>query len=325
MDITVEDILKTFQGVERKQILSSADTDDFLTTLQKKQHWTIEEYKIFYCAIHTEYMNVPAMDHMRMHQIKDKYKFTTDWSDYFYILDNIKDEKKQSEYADYYFWYHGNQLTEEVYLELMRKNYFFKVSKDSRVRFLENNMKADNSMQWVDKYFTKEEIQAWLNSDKVRFHVEIRDEAWQLDHSKIEKVKAYYNRYESLMTYHTKVVFFNAVVQRGSIELIKFLYNEKKIKLKSKDKMRMFWHLCGDTSVGNVVEVLTELKDMGMKFTPYDLTRTKNHSQWGYMDHNDQLEHFFDMLEKEKNYKALTKKLATNNSNSSLKVKTTKI
>lgn len=325
MDIKVEDILKTFQGIKRKQILSTAQTDDFLTIIQEKKHWTMKEYKILYYALYTEYMHVPLMDHMRLHQIENKYNFTTEWSDYFYILDNIKDAQKQAQYADYYFWYHGAQLTEDIYLEFSKKPYFSKVSQESRIRFLENNIKTDNSLSWINKYFTEEELKMWLSSDNLRFHISLTEGNYTINPIKLLKVKEFYNSYEKLMKYESKVKFFNEAIQRNCLELIEFLYIEKAIRLKAKDKMKMFWHLCGDTSSSNVIEMLTELKKMGMKFTPYDLKRTKNHSQWGYMEHNDKLEHFFTMLEKEKNYECLIKKLDNGKLPGGIKQKTKKI
>lgn len=325
MDIQVEDIIKTFKGVKRETIYSTAQTDDFLTIIQAKEHWTLQEYKTLYYAYYTETMHVQIMDLMRINLVADEYNFTTNWNDYFYILDNIKDENKQAKYADYYFWYHGDQLTEEVYLEFIKKTYYSKVSKDSRVRFLENNVKTDNSLEWIDKHFSLDDIKSWLESNNLRFSIRIKDDNWNISQEKINKVKKFYNNYEKHMSYNAKLKFFNEAIERGSVELIQFLYVEKGIRLKAKDKMVMFWHLCGDTSVGNVVEMLTELRIMGMKFTPYDLKRTKKHNQWGYMEHTEKLEQFFDMLQKEKDYKTLTKKLKTKSVNSTSRVKIQKI
>lgn len=307
-DITVQEIIKSFKGVKRKEILSTAETDDFLTTIKSKKNWTLKEFKEFSLAYHLEYKISKVMDSMEIFRIQRKYKFKLDWNDYLKVLDSIDSPTKQKQYINYYIWYYYADMTEEVFKKLMNKPYFSFLNNKSKIRFLSSYLKTDNSQNWLNKYFTQEEFKQALKGFKnFSYYIKVSEKPGVYDIEKENKVKIFYNQYEHLIGNRSKLKFFYQVVKSGSLNLIEFAYKEKKIK--SINKLTLFWHVCGDTSAGNVIEILTLLKNLGMKFQEQDIINVQNNANWGYMEYKDELVHFFKILKHEKQYNDLKNKL----------------
>jgi hypothetical protein len=305
-DITIQEIIKSFKNVKRKVILSTAESDDFLDLIKNKKHWTIQEYKDFSFSYNLEYLHANLMDSLQIFSIENKYKFELSWDDYFKVLDNIKSIQKQKKYVNHYLAYYHSNMTEDYYKQLMHKPYFDLLTSDSKSRFLTNYLKIDNSNVWVNKYFTNDEIKNALK--KHIFFIEI---APSLNKKRENKIKEFYNQYEDIMDYKDKLRFFYQIAQTGSTNLITFFYIEKGVK--KLNKLKLFWHLCSDTSFTNPLETLNLLKELGVKFTKKDLQNAQEHSQWGYMEHTEELLYFFKELESEKNYKELNKSLKNKN------------
>lgn len=320
-DISVNQIIKTFKNKERKVILSTAESDDFLDVIQKKEEWTEKEYKKFFYAYSKQYKNSNPIDSLRIYSVRKKYNFTTNWNDYIKIIDSFESVEKQQEYIDYYFWYYGSSLTENYFKKLMKKSYFKNIDSKSRRRFLESNLKVDGEYDWVGKYFSQEELSQAL--EKHNFFISLLDDNFNYDANKIQKVKDYYIKYKELMSSKVKFKFFNKIVERGCLELIDFCYKEQKIKILN--KMHLLWHVCADTAHGNVFETLNELKELGLKLTEKDLERVQKHSQWGYMENRDQLLLFFKTMKSEKAYKKLNTKLVSKDNPPKNKIKVKKI
>ena len=306
-DITVQEIIATFKGIKRKQIYSTAETDNFLTAVKKKAHWTEEEYKEFILAHNIEYMSAEVMDYMAIRSVEKKNQFNLDWNYYFHVIESIEDIEKQKQYVNYYLWYYYSDINEEIYQQLMKKPYFEKVTTESKSRFLEYVLKTDNSNAWVNQYFTDEEFKVGLEKNRLSIDIYDPESANNISKEKEDSIKNFYNDYEHLMSEDVKLRMLYNIVGRGSINLINFMYNEKNIK--NIKKLHLFWNICSDTSAGNPLEILTLFKDLGLKFIPNDLIRSKKHSQWGYMQNTDQLEHFFKSLKAEKEYKKINNKL----------------
>jgi hypothetical protein len=302
-DISVQEIIATFKGIERKSILSTAQTDDFLTIIKKKNHWTIEEFKEFSFIYSLEYMNSPIMDMMVISKVVKKYNFKLNWSDYFNVIDSIKSIHKQKKYINYYFWYHTDDMNEEVYNQLLTKPYFKFLKSSSKSQFLQHCLKTDNRSAWINKYFTEKEIKKGLTIMSMHIDRNSNDDN--------EKVKEFYHTYENLMPHKIKLKFFNQVIQTGSLSLIKYFYIDKGIR--NLNKLVLLWHVCADTAANNTLEILNCLKEYGVRFTVKDLEKSKNHTQWDYMEHKEELLHFFKLIEIEKNYNQLDKKLKNKN------------
>lgn len=317
-DITVKEIIKTFKGVERKLILSTAETDDFLDAMKNKKYWTIEEYKELYYEFAKAYKNKNPIDSLAFFQVTNNNNFKTNWNDYLHILDSLETLEKQKEYIDYYFWYHGSTLNENYYQIIASKEYFSGVSDKSKIRYIESNLKINENNNWIDKYFSKEIIQQGLEKHGLFFN--IVDEHFQYDKNKEDEVKSFYLKYKDLMNNKTKFKILNKAVERGSLELIKFFYKEQKIKVLN--KKHLLWYVCADTASANVIEVLNELQELGLKFNENDLNRVQNHGQWGYMENKDKLLLFFKSLKAQKDYVKLNKKLKPKRE---VKIKTKKI
>lgn len=304
-DITVQEIVATFKNVKRKEIYSSADTDDFLEIMKKKEHWTLEEYQQFRLEYDLKYMNIDLFDLMAIRSVSTKYNFKLDWSHYFKVIENVATLKEQTTYVNYYIWYHNSDMTEEVYKEFMNKPYFKLLTSKSKSRFLSHKIETDNSNGWVYQYFTPDEIkQSWKNNT---LHIKLCASNNNVTLEKIEQVKSFYNIYESFMDYKTKVRFFHASVTTGVLPLIQFLYQEKGIQ--KLNEVKVLWHVCSDITSRNTVEILQCLKDMGFKLTPGVLKKSQEHNQWGYMENTDKLVSFIMDPIREKNYLKLDKKI----------------
>lgn len=302
-DITVEEIIRTFQGVQRPEIYSTADSDAFLETFKKKKDWTLEEYREFSLAYMLEYMHVRFMDSLAFYRLRKQYNFELTWDDYFLVIESIINTKKQREYLNYYFSQYYGIMNETVYKELMAKPYFKYLTTKSKSKFLGSILETDNSNKWVNNYFTDSDFRNALKN--ARLHIKLYDSE---NSEKMEqKVKEFYNHYEKFMNHKTKTNFFNQVVERGSLPLIQFLYEEK--GLRGLSKLVLLWHVCADTASGNPLEIMRFLRNLGMKFTQKDLKNSQQHGQWGHMERTDELIYFFNELECEKNYNKLDKKL----------------
>ena len=151
--------------------------------------------------------------------------------------------------------------------------------------FLQHALISTNESQWINKYFTLKEVEQGLK--RVLFNI-----VHHPDEEKIEKIKAFYNEYEIIMSDKIRANFYYQVVHTGSIPLITYFYKEKGItKL---NRVILLWHVCADTTATNTLEILNCLKDIGVKFDKFLLKKVQAHSQWDYMEHKDQLLYFFD-------------------------------
>lgn len=308
-DISVQEIIKTFKGVKRKNILSTAQTDDFLTAIKEKKNWTLKEFKELSLAYDLEYRISKIMDFMQMSRIQTTHNFKFTWTDYFKVLDNIKSKTKQKQYINYYIWYYNADMTEAIFKKLMSKPYFEYLSTKSKVNFLGKYLQTDNSKKWVNKYFSPEELKKALKGLKnFAYYIQVCEKPGKYDIDKENQVKQFYNQYEHLIKNQAKLRFFYQVIESGSLNLIEFFYKEKKIK--NINKLHLFWHVCREISAGNVVEVLTLLKDLGMKFSQQDIVNAQEHANWNYMEYKSEILHFFKILETEKKYNELKIKLA---------------
>lgn len=305
-DITVQEIIASFQGINRPEIYSSADSDKFLDLLKNKKHWTLEEYKDFSLAYDLQYMHRRAMDFMRLQPLEKKNGFTLSWEYYFKVIESIEDKETQKKYINYYFWYHASDMNEDIFKQLMLKPYYGDIESKTKVTFLQHSIKTDKPNAWFDQYFTQDEIKEGLVKNSLHINIYDNSSANNISKEKEEVVKVFYNHYEKIMDNKTKVKFLKEIVRTGSLDLIKFIYVDKKVK--RINKMHLFWSICSDIAFGNPLEILHYFKQLGMKFEEKDLIKTKEHSQWGYMENTEQLEHFFKVLEVENKYNILDKK-----------------
>lgn len=322
-DISVQEIIATFKNVNRKDN-PHVKNDALLDLLKKKTHWTIQEYRDFSLAYSIEYMSTALPDIMAIDSIKKKHKFDLNWNDYFNVIDNIKSVSKQKKYINYYISYYHSDMNEEFYKQLMSKPYFKLLKSDSKANFLKHYIKVGESNAWINDYFTSIEIANALkrHSFNINIRVNINNNKFNQEDGykeKITQVKDFYNRYEAFMDDKTKLDFFNHVIETGSIDLIKFLYEDKDIK--KLNKLKLFWHVCSDTGSRNTLEILNCLKEIGVKFTPKDLINSQKHQQWFYMERTDDLLCFFKNLETEKNYNRLNKDLINKNFKKQKKLK----
>lgn len=314
-DVSVQEIISTFEGEKRKNVFFSSETDDFLDLIKKKSHWTINEYKEFSLAYALKYRVVQLMDSIIISSIAKKYKFKLNWNDYFEVIENIKSIKKQKEYINYYFWYHCNDMNEEIYQQLMNKPYFKLLSPNSKSNFLTHYLRVGANDNWFMKYFTHDEIVNGLK--KHLFSMNVDTQLNESSQEKEEQIKEFYNQYQEFMDNKTKSKFFYQAVKTGSISLIQFLYKDKGIR--NLNKLVLLWHVCADTATDNTLEILNCLKDLGLKFNEKDLKNSQENYQWGYMEHKEQLLYFFKQVESEKNYNELDKDLKKQNIKSELK------
>jgi hypothetical protein len=241
-------------------------------------------------------MSPVIMDSVAIHSIEKKYNFKLSWEDYFNVLDNIKNNHKQQKYINYYFWYHYSDMNEDYYKQLMNKPYFKFLKSDSKSLFLMHYLKFDSDNNWIDKYFTEDEMKNGL-----------KKYSFKLYKTKDDKVKEFFNKYEKIMKNDVKQSLFCGAVESGRMELIQFLYEEKGIK--KLNKLRLLWSICSDLAIHDTLDMLNYLKKLGIKFTSKDLGKAQNHNQWGYMENTDKLLYFFKQLDSEKNYKELNKTL----------------
>ena len=157
-DITVEDIISTIKDKKRKILLSSAEEDDFIVSLKNKKNWTREEYKKFIKEYSTIYMTNNIMDYMAINKIKKQYNFSLTIDEQFNVIDELNDIEKQKEYINHYFWYYYKDITEEFFLNLMKKDYFSFLTKKNKILFLTYKITINQANEWVLKYFSEDEI-----------------------------------------------------------------------------------------------------------------------------------------------------------------------
>ena len=89
-DITVEQIIKTFKGVKRKQILSSNVEDDFLKIMKNKKQWTYNEFEHFFKEFSIQNLKFAIFDFMIINQIQKKFNFKMNWNIYLEVIDSLK-------------------------------------------------------------------------------------------------------------------------------------------------------------------------------------------------------------------------------------------
>lgn len=304
-DITVQEIIATFKNIEREEIYSSVQSDDFLEIMKKKKHWTLEEYQEFRLEYDLKYMNIAIFDLMAIISATKKYNFQLDWNHYFKVIESVPNVREQKKYVNYYLWNHHKDVTEEVYQELMKKTYFKLLTSKGKSHFLSHALTTNNINSWTLKYFTDEEIKNSWKTNTLKIPLRASNNNVTLE--KIEQVKDFYNQYESFMDYKTKVRFFHQAITSGVIPLIQFLYQDKGIK--KLNEVKVLWHVCSDITSRNTIEILQCLKDMGFKLTPGVLKKSQAHYQWDYMEHNEKLTSFIMDPIRERNYLKLDNKI----------------
>lgn len=301
IDTSVQDIIATFKGIEKKDDDSIIHTENFANLMQAKKAWTLDEYKEVLLEYSIQNMKIKFMDSMIMEDIANKNNFTLDWNHHFNVIEHIKSNKK--DYINYYFWYYYIDMTEEVYQQFMKKPYFSLLTSKSKIQFLSHKITTDNENSWIIDYFTHEEIKNGLKKNSLKINLHAYSNNTNLE----PEVKKFYHQFEQFMTDKTKVKFFNDAARTGVVSLIKFLYKEKNIR--KINTVQLLWHVCGDTASKNTLEILQCLKDLGIKLTPSVLKKSQEDSQWGYMEHTDELVSFIMDAERQKNYAKLNKKL----------------
>lgn len=303
-DITVSEIIKTFKNVKKKYIFSSGETDDFLTIIKSKKHWTFAEYKEFYFAYSLKYMHHKIMDSFAIYSIKKQYSFELSWNDYFKIIESITSPAKQKKYINFYFWHHSG-MNEKTYQKLMTKPYFHFLSSKSKIKFLEHNLKTDNSNKWINNYFTDEEIKNSLKNNSLYI---ILDEY---------ETKKFFGSYEKFMNQKTKVRFFHQVAKSGSLILIRFLA----LHIKKLNKIVLLSFVCSDMGPNNTLETLHCLREIGIRFNFNDLIKIQGTTRWAHIEYKQELIDFFKQLEIEKHYISLNSQLKLKNNKSNILIK----
>jgi hypothetical protein len=301
-DISVEDIIQTFQGVKRAVLPSSAQTDSFLKTLKAKKHWTIDEFKSLSLAFSLVHMRGNILS-LHITKIQKKYSFKLDWVDYFNVIENVKNTKKKKEYVNYFFWYYAEYMNEKIYQEFMEKPYAKLLRVKSRIRFLAQKITINSQNLWIFKYFRLIQIQKILNN---RYEFYIPRNTLPNKVVLESEVKQFYHQYEQLMNYKTKVKFFHAVVSLGIISLIKFLHQEKNIN--KLNTVKLLWYACIESST-NTLEILQYFDNSGINLTSQVLKKTQDSGNWLNMGNSQILVDFITNKEREKSYLKLNKKL----------------
>jgi len=301
-DITVEDIINTFKGKSRDALMSSASEDDFTLTIKAKKNWTDLEFKHFYYEYAKEYLVSNIIEFMLIRKIIKKYDFKLEWSNYIEIIDELNSEILQKEYINRYFWYYSSSLNEEDFLNLNMKSYFKFITKDSRIKFLNNFIKIENKDYWIKKYFTKEEIEEsfYKNNTFLQFDVKGKNEEEE------KNLKVFYNEYKEYMSDGIKFSFLMSVLNTGNLDLIKYFIIEEKIKILN--KKGIIFNIFGQFSRGNVFDIIDTLKDMGIKFKENTLLKVKDSEQWNSIEKKDEFLLLLKKLKVEKEYKKLNRK-----------------
>ena len=301
-DITVEDIINTFKGKSRDALMSSASEDDFTLTIKAKKNWTDLEFKHFYYEYAKEYLVSNIIEFMLIRKIIKKYDFKLEWSNYIEIIDELNSEILQKEYINRYFWYYSSSLKEEDFLNLNMRSYFKFITKDSRIKFLNNFIKIENKDYWIKKYFTKEEIEEsfYKNNTFLQFDVKVKNDEEETN------LKIFYNEYKEYMSDGIKFSFLMSVLNTGNLELIKYFIIEEKIKILN--KKGIIFNIFGQLSRGNVFDIIDTLKDMGIKFKENTLLKVKDSEQWNSIEKKDEFLLLLKKLKVEKEYKKLNRK-----------------
>lgn len=306
-DITVEDIISTIKDKKRKILLSSAEEDDFIVSLKNKKNWTREEYKKFIKEYSTIYMTNNIMDHMAINKIKKQYSFSLTIDEHFSVIDELNAIEKQKEYINHYFWYYYKDITEEFFLNLMKKDYFSFLTKKNKILFLTYKITINQANEWVLKYFSEDEIKESFTGKN--FFIQLVTEEGKLNENIIEDVENFYHQYERYMNKKSKFDMLLEIIKTGNLSLIDCFI--KKIKILS--KKTLIFNICSDTANGHVFEVLNHLHHSGIKFSPFNLREVQNSSNWHYLENTNLLLLFFKNLKSEKDYQRLNKKFTNKN------------
>lgn len=301
-DITVQEIIATFKGVKRELLTFSHQSDDFIELMQKKQHWTFEEYQQLSYEYSLENMIVSVMDFKQIKRVVKQYNFQLTWEDHFNVIENIKDIRKQKKYVNYYIWYHGSTMTEDIYKKFLNKPYFKLLDLKGKIHFLQNKLKTNNTNTWLLNYFTYEEIQQSLIKSNLNIILSDNNNL-----EEIQQVKNFYNEHEVFMVEKVKNKLFYEALRTGSFPLIEFFYREKGIQ--KLNKLKVLWYICSEICDPNTIEIFNFLNTLGIKLTPSIVKKFEKKDNWTHLEYRSTLLNHLKDVEREKNYYKLSSKI----------------